>query len=279
MACLDKNKALGTGVVSDQSVRLPMVFTDLDGTFLDHHSYRYEAALPAVQALKARGGKLFAVSSKTLAEQKDLFDSTKIFDGYVAENGGVIHVDDNTVVLGPSAAQIASAKRAIEARWGKPVPSFQPVFLREVMASTGLPEPSAKLACQRLCSDPLIFLDEPKPSAEELAAFAVLAKQYGTNLVHGGRFATLCGLVGKADAMLDIVSRWQAKGFSPVTLALGDSANDIDMLKAAHGGVYIPNPDGYAVDKAQLSGLTMAVDHGPRGWNAAVMQWLHSLDS
>jgi predicted mannosyl-3-phosphoglycerate phosphatase (HAD superfamily) len=47
-----------------------LVFTDLDGTLLDHHSYSCEEAMPAVRALAEAGFPLIFNSSKTAAEIK-----------------------------------------------------------------------------------------------------------------------------------------------------------------------------------------------------------------
>ena len=45
-----------------------LVFTDLDGTLLDHNDYGYGPALPALTELKARDIPLVLASSKTAAE-------------------------------------------------------------------------------------------------------------------------------------------------------------------------------------------------------------------
>ena len=45
-----------------------VVFTDLDGTLLDHDSYAWTAAAPALDALKQAGVPLVLASSKTAAE-------------------------------------------------------------------------------------------------------------------------------------------------------------------------------------------------------------------
>ena len=45
-----------------------IVFTDLDGTLLDHESYGYAPALPLLSRLRAAGIPLILASSKTAAE-------------------------------------------------------------------------------------------------------------------------------------------------------------------------------------------------------------------
>jgi HAD superfamily hydrolase (TIGR01484 family) len=45
-----------------------VVFTDLDGTLLDHHTYEWTAARPALQRLTQTGTPCVFVTSKTRAE-------------------------------------------------------------------------------------------------------------------------------------------------------------------------------------------------------------------
>ena len=66
-----------------------LVFTDLDGTLLDEQ-YRFDAALPAIEALRERSVPLVLASSKTLAEMVPLALSLNLTAPFIAENGGVI---------------------------------------------------------------------------------------------------------------------------------------------------------------------------------------------
>ena len=47
---------------------LKIVFTDLDGTLLDHHTYDYSPALPALAKLQEKQIPLVFCTSKTAAE-------------------------------------------------------------------------------------------------------------------------------------------------------------------------------------------------------------------
>lgn len=49
-----------------------LLFTDLDGTLLDHHDYDYSAALPAISELNAQGIPWIMTTSKTAAEVIEL---------------------------------------------------------------------------------------------------------------------------------------------------------------------------------------------------------------
>ena len=47
---------------------MAVVYTDLDGTLLDHHTYAFDEALGAIKALKDRGIPIVPCTSKTRAE-------------------------------------------------------------------------------------------------------------------------------------------------------------------------------------------------------------------
>ena len=67
-----------------------LVFTDLDGTLLDHHSYSFSAALPALQRLRRARIPVIPVTSKTLAELAPLMRELDNAHPCIAENGGLI---------------------------------------------------------------------------------------------------------------------------------------------------------------------------------------------
>ena len=51
-----------------------LVFTDLDGTLLDHHDYSYDAALPTLRRLKKANIPLIFNTSKTAAEVEEYME-------------------------------------------------------------------------------------------------------------------------------------------------------------------------------------------------------------
>ena len=67
-----------------------LVFTDLDGTLLDHHTYGWEEAIPALELCRTRGVPVILVSSKTRAEMDVLRRRLSISAPFISENGGGI---------------------------------------------------------------------------------------------------------------------------------------------------------------------------------------------
>ena len=68
-----------------------IVFTDLDGTLLDHKSYGVRAALPAIDLMIRRRIPVIPVSSKTAAEIRRWIRLLNLEGPFICENGcGII---------------------------------------------------------------------------------------------------------------------------------------------------------------------------------------------
>ena len=62
-----------------------VIFTDMDGTLLDHHTYSFAAAQPTLDALAARGIPVIPNTSKTFAEMTELRQKIGLNGPFVVE--------------------------------------------------------------------------------------------------------------------------------------------------------------------------------------------------
>ena len=69
-----------------------VIFTDLDGTLLDHSSYDWEPAKSALAALRCFRAPRVMVTSKTYAEARPIARRLRWRAPLVVENGGAIYV-------------------------------------------------------------------------------------------------------------------------------------------------------------------------------------------
>ncbi|MCC0012403.1 MAG: HAD-IIB family hydrolase [Rhodobiaceae bacterium] len=251
-----------------------VIFTDLDGTLLDHATYSHEAAAPALATLHKLNVPLILASSKTAAEIAPLHREL-LLNGWpaIVENGAgvfdpaVSGKADNSEYL-----RIRQALAALPEELSRDFRGFGVMTDKEVAEITGLSVDKARLARMRCHSEPGLWTGSdsgPERFLEALEAAGISARR-------GGRFLTLSLGRTKAQAMSDIVLSLKPDK----TVALGDAPNDREMLEAADIGVIVRNDHGIALPKleGEAAGRIRRTQlSGPQGWNEAVMQIVQEL--
>nr|WP_083332605.1 HAD hydrolase family protein [Hyphomonas sp. Mor2] len=249
-----------------------LVFSDLDGTLLDHETYSYAPAHPALEALQTGNAVLVLSSSKTAAEIDQL--RTEIGFAHcpaIVENGGgILEPNQRPAELSePPHTAILAALADAPSDLRQSFSGFSDWRAEEVSDRTGLTLPAAKLAKQRQYSEPGLWTG----SEQDLAAFKAFLAGFGIFAQRGGRFLTLSHGKTKADQMFAIASRFQP---APM-IALGDAPNDLEMIEAAHRGVIIMNANGPKIERTsgEAIGKTVRSPHsGPAGWNHAILEFI-----
>ncbi len=69
---------------------MKVLFSDLDGTILDHHTYSYSESVEGINILKDQNVPLVLVSSKTFPEMKEIHKELELNHPFIFENGGGI---------------------------------------------------------------------------------------------------------------------------------------------------------------------------------------------
>lgn len=271
----------------EQRALRQLIFTDLDGTLLDHDSYRYDAATPALQRLADQNTPCVINSSKTAREVLPLHRRLGLDAPVIVENGSAVGFPPGSLqwfteglaldaasgwhwaTLGCRRQEMLPALRNLRQVTGAHFRGFHELSIEQIATVTGLSTEAATLASHRDFSEPLLWEDSP----EALQHFSALAAEHGLHAVRGGRFVQVIGVgVDKARALNWCVDSHPAK---PVqTIALGDAPNDGAMLAAADIAVWVRSPaHPPGPEKGQLQTLhTQAF--GPAGWAEAIHQIL-----
>lgn len=259
------------------STRL-IVFSDLDGTLLDHQSYSFDPARPALERLKAAGHVLVLASSKTAAEIAPLRDAMGFTDcPAIVENGsGLLEPDDDGQGSGGDEHdRILAALNDLPVELRSSYQGFSDWSLSEVVARTGLSELAAKQAKTRQFSEP----GEWTGTQDGLRAFIEELSQKGVSAIKGGRFLTLSHGKTKASQMDAILLRYQSQDRPVSAIALGDAPNDIAMLEKADIGIIIANPAHAGIKPLpgeKAGQIIRSRSQGPVGWNEELMRILDS---
>ena len=248
-----------------------IIFTDLDGTLLDHNNYSFKDALPMLDFLISNRIPLIIVTSKTETEVIRIQKLLKINEPFIIENGAGIIIPCNEgyeiISMGFDYAHIRSCflkyARSIAIR------GFFDMKDEEVAKYTGLSVEKASDAKKRTFTEPFILEDESR--LDELRS---MANEDDLDIVQGGRFYHLITKgQDKANAIKFLIDDYQKQSDENFkTVALGDSANDLTMLQSVDTPVLIPHPDGSFIP-CDIHNLIKAPFPGPKGWNAVLKEY------
>ncbi len=248
-----------------------VVFSDLDGTLLDHETYSWASAEPALALLKQLGIPVVLASSKTAAELEVLQAQIGLMSyPAIVENGaGVIGRGPDVEADNTAYGRLREILSLIPSDLRIQFKGFGDMSTDEVARATGLPTDIAKLAQARAFSEPGIWsgnLDEQAQFIQELSGHGVSARA-------GGRFLTLSFGSTKKDRMDEIIALYSPQ----VSVALGDAPNDTEMIENADYGFIVSNPHHPPMPrlKGEEEGRVQRTEApGPEGWNAAITAFL-----
>ena len=284
-----------------------LIFTDLDDTLLDHESYSWVEAAPALDICQKRGVSVILATSKTRSEIEPIHESLSLSAPFISENGGGIFFPRETyadapfqslppvsfplegkdrqevvssedgrkrfwkVSLGMNYDRLVKHFREIRDELGWNMRGFSDMVPAEISRLTGLDEEEARLASKRDFDEPFLL----DASYEDITPLREVAGKRGLELTSGGRFFHLTGGNDKGIAM-DLLVSWYRRRYGKIlTAALGDSPNDFGMLERADFPVLIKSGRDYSRLKDNIPGLIMTREKGPKGWNMAVLQILN----
>lgn len=276
----------------NRDARTLLVFSDLDGSLLDHHSYSFSAAMPTVAALDRLGIPLILASSKTAVEMLELRAALANTHPFIVENGAAIFIPRHcfpeqpagTVAQGdcwvhemaPARSQWLDALATLSTEFPGEFDYFARAGVVGIMAMTGLPKAAAMAANERRYSEPVNWLG----SAQRQTLFIQRLQEAGATVVKGGRFLSVSGHCDKGQALRWLRARYLdlAAVSAAHDLAIGDSDNDRPMLEAARSALVIRSPVHDFPPLAKTDSVIYSRQYGPQGWAEGVAQWLHSND-
>jgi mannosyl-3-phosphoglycerate phosphatase len=258
-----------------------ILFSDLDGTLLDHATYRFDAARAAVDRLRGEGVPLVLCTSKTRAEVEPVRIALGHRHPFIVENGGGFYVPDGyfpfaiedanrhgsdwVVRLGDPYPDLVDALARASRASGVIVRGFATMSDAEVAEATGLAIADARRARQREFDEPFIIVGPGRP-ADLLAAI----EREGKRWTRGGRFHHIMGAIDKAEAVRRLIALYRRQLGTARTIGLGDAPNDAAFLTAVDVPILIDSP---RID--QLRALVprgrVTTLPGPSGWNEAVL--------
>lgn len=262
-----------------------LVYSDLDGTLLDIHTYSWQPALGWLETLKDNQIPVILCSSKTAAEMLEI-QSDLGLDGlpFIAENGAVIqldvrwndHPDAPRLMNGIPHTEIVNIINQLRSRDGYKFTTFDDVDVRVIGEWTGLNNERAALARLHEASATLIWRD----SDEKMAAFEASLAELGLKFVQGARFWHILDARGGKDQAINWLNAQylQREGTLPTTLGLGDGPNDAPLLDSVDFAVVVKgiNRHGIQLKNDTPERVYHTQQPGPAGWREGLDHFIGS---
>ncbi|RXJ89725.1 mannosyl-3-phosphoglycerate phosphatase [Arcobacter sp. CECT 8983] len=264
-----------------------IIFTDLDGTFLNHHDYSYKESLNSLNRLIKYDIPVIFTTSKTRSEVEELHKQLAIDEPFIVENGAALFIPKGYKNLNLSFLEsfndkyyyckIGEAYSLVSQFYKKykdefNLIGFSSMSIEQIQELTLLDYKKASLAAKRDFTEPFIIKDEKK--VELLKEKAIV---HGLTLTKGGRFYHIIGAKqdkGKAvkKAIEIFEKEFNSKLFS---IALGDGENDLPMLEVVDLPIAIKNHKGLFVETKNKK-ILKSTYKGAKGFKEMITKCLEN---
>lgn len=261
-------------------IKRVLIYTDLDGSLLDHHDYSHDAADAMLAELEQMNVPVIPATSKTAAELLDIRQELDNHHPFIIENGAAVYMPEDYFSMRPPGTAIIDGFRVkafteprqhwqsllntLPEEYQGCYTTFQQAGVEGIMKMTGLVPDKAERASQRNYGEPVLW----HGTAEKKAAFINRLEALGASVLQGGRFMHVSGHCDKGRALQWLTRQYQADepDSAFTTVAAGDSQNDVAMLEAADIALIIRSPvnEMPVIDRHQHCFRSSA--YGPKGW-------------
>lgn len=270
-----------------------IIFSDLDGTFLDSETYDYQINLALVGQIRDQQIPLVFCTSKCHDETRYYLDLLGLQMPFIVENGGALYLPDEWRSRFWLADPVIRKPGMVKKEYGRDLSSdfgklkelaaefdlklFTEMDVEELSALTGLSPHVARLAGRRHYDLP--FALSPDRSEKLLPPLSRELNRMGLALQQGGKYLHITGAFSKADPVRELLEGDRHRSISsPSVIGLGDSPNDLEMLKLVDIPILIPRKDGSPCREItrQIRDLVISRYPAPRGWADTLEQVLMS---
>ncbi|MBN1409179.1 MAG: HAD hydrolase family protein [Calditrichaceae bacterium] len=268
-----------------------LLFTDLDGTLLDANNYSFSAAQDAIHALAGLKIPIIPCTSKTHLEVISTQECMGISDPFIVENGSAIFFKKNyfdtndskiiemdnykALVLGSLYKDVLDFFGNWKSQYNLSVTGLHEMSIQKIMALTGLNYHEAEIAQKRFFSEPFTLNDDD--NLPDNALNDLIVNKF--RLLIGNRFYHLLGNSDKGIAVKKLIDlfkdKWKTNNL--ITIGIGDSMNDLEMLKSVDKPVLVKKPGGSHQEGIELENLLYTNEIGPAGWQEAVFNFLDKV--
>ena len=264
----------------NKSIPQKIVFTDIDGTLIDIYTGKFEGTDLLVKKLVEMQIPVILCSAKTRSEQEYIRKRIGLTDPFIIENGGAVvipkgYFDDMGVVphtrnsrydfieIGGHTNEIRNLLARIRRELKINFKGTADMTLDEISKKVKIPKPFAKRMSEREYGETILEIDQ-----FDLVRLSEVCKRNGLQMIQGGRYADITrgNDKGKASEVLIDLFKRKYQPRTPIFVGLGDSENDLPMLKLMDIPILVQRTNGTWID-SKIKNLVRSSGVGPKGWN------------
>ena len=271
----------------NNTLKKRIIFSDLDGSFLNEDNFAYGNNVELVRKLLKENNFIVFNSSKTYIEIKEFLDNINIDLPFICENGGGIYATkdilpknhqyrDRFCIVSESERIKNNTKfnlEEIKKIFSSKIMFLKDLSIEEQIKLSGLDKKSLLSAMNREFTE-IVVMNSCENVQKDFVTYLNLRN---LNISRGGRFHHISSKFNKGQAMLRLVNEFK-KYYSNVefiTIAIGDSNNDLEMLNAADFSCLIKNrSNNELVKKINCSNLYISKNSAPYAWEEYIENYL-----
>jgi len=267
-----------------------LVFTDLDSSFLSKSNFSFGNNLNMTKQLFEEGHFVIFNSSKTFIELKNFSRDQSLDLPFICENGGGIYSpktyfrdskkekDGYNVIFETKNIEnkMRSLKEEIIKIYGKYLTFFKDLDDVNKKKLSGLSSKGIKLALDREFTELILW----QSNDENLFKFKEYLDLHDLKIIKGGRFHHISNNINKGISMHRLVNEYKkyysSKDF--ITIAIGDSDNDFEMLNYADYPCIVKSSDNQNfVEDIKSTNLFISNKQAPEGWAECINEAFASI--
>ena len=269
-----------------------LIFTDIDGTFINNDTFDEGLNTKTISELAKAQHSVVFNTSKTFEEVDYFQKKIKTSLSFICETGGGIYIaNDNlkTTESSRAAYQILYESRKITEykdqiqseiykNFGDDLTFFDDLSVEEQSSLSGLSGHDLALASRRDFS----ILIKWKSTKSKYNEFKLFLKKFKLNLITGGRFSHICSEhdKGKAAKLFIDQTKNLFKTSNIVTVAIGDSKNDFEMLNVVDFPCIVKSPNNHLLqDSLDSKNITFSDHEAPNGWVECIEKVITKIKS
>ena len=267
------------------------VFTDIDGTLLNHKNYSYGDLKKFIKKIKNTVHIIFN-TSKTFIEIKSIQKQLDLDFPFIAENGACIFFPDGYLNENVLSKKFFKYKKFICYKLTKLEPKllleklhslrnkYNFSFLSElndkqILRITNLRHNDLKYAKKRLFTNPIYWNDSKEKIFEFKSELNLINEDFC--LLEGGRFLHISDNYNKGSALkkfLSIIVKSCSSKFT--TVSLGDSENDISMLESTDYSCIVKG-ENKKISLKKKNNIYYSETKAPKGWQES-MEYVFEME-